>query len=383
MRIALVVTEFPPDTIGGGGEVFEGLARGLAARGHDVRVVTASTHGGPAADDARDYPFPVLRVPEFRHFSERFRAYMPPLPWRLPGARRFLASAEVVNLHGYGSPFADAMYAFAIGAKPTVFTTHGFPYTAPLDRGLLGMSYRAYDRAIGRRVLQSAVVTAVSSQLARETEAVAHRPVEVVHNAFTPFGPAVEPDEAVVREAHRAPFLLAVGRLEPRKGFDRAIEILARVRATHPYRLLIAGSDNGGLARLRALAARLGVADSVAFLGRVPRSSLAWLYERAIASLTTSEIESFSLATLEAMACGGACVAAGVGGILDFANDGDNALLFRFDDVDAGARAVLRIAADPQLDARLRAGGRATADRFSWERALADYENAYERAMAV
>lgn len=381
MRIGLVVTEFPPDTIGGGGEVFEGLARGLAARGHEIVVITGATFRGARGDDARVYPFPVVRVPEFPHPSERFRTYMPPLPWRIASARRALANADVVNVHGYGSPFADAMYAFAVGSRPTVFTTHGFPYTAPSDRGLLGASYRAYDRLIGRRILGSTVVTAVSSGLARETEAIAGRTVDVVHNAFTPFAPG-EPGPAARAEAERAPFLFAVGRLEPRKGFDRAIEILARVRATLPYRLLIAGGDNGEGPRLRALAVALGCGDAVVFLGRLARPALAWFYGRAAAVLTSSETESFSLSTLEGMACGGATVTAAVGGILDFARDGENALLYRYDDIGAGAEAVRRLAAEPDLDRLVRAAGRATAERFTWDRALDGYEDAYARAVA-
>jgi glycosyltransferase involved in cell wall biosynthesis len=380
MRIGLIVPEFPPDTIGGGGEVFEGLALGLAKRGHLVKVVTSSTWGGPPPLDDR-YPFQVLRVPEFKHFSEQFRTYMPPLPQHIPAARRFLSDCDVVNLHGYGMAFIDALFLCAVRKRRAIFTTHGFPYTAPRVPGLLSKAYFVYDRAIGRRILrESAAVTAVSSALARETEALAHRPVEVISNGFTDFAPGTQPLPGLLSEASRGSYILCVGRLEPLKGFDQAIQVVARLRDRGTsLRLLLAGSDNGAQTSLRDLARSLGVADNISFLGRVPRDQLAWLYERAAAVLVPSVTESFSLVTLEAMSRGAACVVAAVGGMLDFAQDQKNCLLYPFGDPESAVQAITRLLTDPVLNGQLRAGARATPDRFSWERIVTQYEAAYER----
>ncbi|HVS47012.1 MAG TPA: glycosyltransferase family 4 protein [Verrucomicrobiae bacterium] len=379
MRVGLIVPEFPPDTIGGGGEVFEGLALGLAKRGHLVKVVTSSTWGGPAPLDDR-YPFPVLRVPEFKHFTEQFRTYMPPLPQYIPAARRFLRDCDVVNLHGYGMAFIDALFLCAVRKRTAIFTTHGFPYTAPLARGLLSKAYLVYDRAIGRRILrESAAVTAVSSLLARETEAVAHRPVEVIGNGFTDFAPA-QPLPGLLAEASRGSYILCVGRLEPLKGFDQAIQVVARLRDRGTsLRLLLAGSDNGAQKSLRDLARSLDVTDNISFVGRVPRDQLAWLYERAAAVLVPSVTESFSLVTLEAMSRGGACVVAAVGGMLDFAQDQKNCLLYPFGELESIVQAITRLLTDPGLNGQLRVGARSTPDRFSWDRIVTQYEAAYER----
>lgn len=379
MRIGLISPEFPPDTIGGGGTVFEALALGLHERGHSVKVVTAATWRGAPPRDER-YPFPILRVPEFRHFSEQFRTYMPPQPHYLPGVRRFLADREVFSLHGYGMPFVDAAFLFAVAKHRSVFTTHGFPYTARVCGGLLAAAYSIYDAAIGKRILlESAALTAVSTLLAHETQAVAHRSVRVIPNGISQFSEHVVPLPDLESEASRGPYVLCVGRLESLKGFDNALRIVARLReAGDGLRLLFAGSDSGEERKLLALAGSLGIASAVSFLGRIQRDQLAWLYRRAAAVLVTSVTESFSLVTLEAMSQGAACVLSAVGGILDIARDGENAMLYPFGDLDAAVERITRLRADRPLNTRLRHNARATTSQFSWPRIIGQYEAVFE-----
>jgi len=378
LKLALVVPEFPPDIIGGGGPVFDTLALTMAHRGHRVRVLTSSTHGAPDGDDRR-YPFPVHRVAQLRHFTPQFKTYMPPSPFALAGVRAFLSGSDVFHLHGYGMAFVDVVFNFFVPAERSVFTTHGFPYTARISGGALGAAYAAYDSLFGWRILRmSARATAVSSLLAREAQAASGREVAVVPNGFVPLSASGELDARFAREIERGPYILGVGRLEELKGFRYAIEALAQLRALDPaLRLILAGADNGNERALRLLADRLGVAQAVSFLGTVPRDQIACVYDKAACVVVTSLYESFSLVTLEAMSRGVPCVASAVGGVLDIATNGENALLLAAGDAALLTAAVRRIISDTALRDRIVAGGRKTVERFAWEDVASAYEELY------
>lgn len=382
LNLALIVPEFPPDTIGGGGPVFASLASALVKRGVRVRVLTSSTYGGPRGNDD-DYGFPILRIPQFRHFTSQFRTYMPPLPLPLTRIPHFLRGSDVYHLHGYGTAFIDVVFNLFVPARRAVFTTHGFPHTAPRSGGLLRTSYALYDRAFGSRILRrSARLTAVSSLLARETEAYAHRNVEVIPNGFV----GIEPDSAIKPaleiEIEKGPYLLGVGRIEELKGFDYTIRALAALRNDYPaLRFVVAGADNGRQESLRELARDFGVDDAVSFVGPLERGQLAHLYRRAASVVVSSKTESFSLVTLEALAAGVPCVASAVGGILDIIEDGTNGFLFPSGDVAALVDRLRRVLSSEELRLRFESAGRGTVRRFSWDKVAAQYESAYRACL--
>jgi glycosyltransferase involved in cell wall biosynthesis len=87
--------------------------------------------------------------------------------------------------------------------------------------------------------------------------------------------------------------------------------------------------------------------------------------------------EPWGLVPLEAMAMGRPVIATGAGGSGEYLRDGENCLLFEQRDAGALAAAIERLAADPELRARLRAGGLETVGRFS----EASFNEAIERAL--
>lgn len=374
MKVGLVVPEYPPDTIGGGGVVFEALARGLHAAGHDVRVLTSATAGGPPGGEA---PFPLLRVRQWRHFTPQYRTYMPPAPFALAPARAFLRGCDVVHLHGYGMAFID-LAALRADRRRTVFTSHGLPYTARRSRGALGLAYRAYDRVFGRRVLESRIVTAVSTHAAAEIADIAPYGVRVIPNGLSMPAPSIACAPEVEREIAKGPYLLTVGRIEALKGYRDAIAALAEVaRRGAPLRLILAGEESGAGPALRDLARRSGIEDRTSFVGRLERADVARLYAGATATLVTSRTESFSLVGLEAMSAGCPAILADVGGIADYARDRENALMVAPGDPAGIAAAIAELLERPALAAHVAAGGRATAARYSWDAIVERYVAVY------
>jgi glycosyltransferase involved in cell wall biosynthesis len=159
--------------------------------------------------------------------------------------------------------------------------------------------------------------------------------------------------------------LLYVGRIDARKGVDTAVETLGLLPPQ--ARLTVLGSGEDAYARkLRARCAEIGVDDRVEFDLR-PREELPEAYGTADALLFPVRwAEPWGLVPLEAMAVGTPVVATGTGGSGEYLRDEENALVVGGD---AGpeevAAAVRRLADDPELRARLREGGLATAPGFT------------------
>jgi glycosyltransferase involved in cell wall biosynthesis len=176
--------------------------------------------------------------------------------------------------------------------------------------------------------------------------------------------------------------LLCIGRLSPLKGVDTAVSAVAHLPS--PTRLDVVG-DGAPEYRfeLRARAAALGVAGRVAFAPARPPAAVSGSYAAADAVLFPVRwAEPWGLVPLEAMAVGRPVVATGMGGSAEYLRHEHNALLVAPDDPPALAAAVARLAADPELRAHLRRGGRATAEAHPAQASHASIRRALEAAAA-
>lgn len=200
------------------------------------------------------------------------------------------------------------------------------------------------------------------------------RESEVISN-FTLFTPAPPADRAALNTPAGAFLVVGVGRFVPRKGFHRLIEAVAGIPGAWLW-LLGEGEER---ANLEALAARLGAADRIRFLGwqKNPAPYLA----AADAFVMPSSHEPLGNVILEAWAAGVPVVSTRAEGPVWMMRDGIDCLLVPIDDADAMRAALLRLAGEPTLGAQLIAGGRETlAARFSVEAVTDAYLDLFSRA---
>ena len=115
------------------------------------------------------------------------------------------------------------------------------------------------------------------------------------------------------------PLILSVGALIPRKGQDLLIAALPAL----PDAMLMLAGQGTSESDYRALAARLGVADRVSFLGSVPHDDLPALFAAADVMALVSSSEGLANAWVEALACGTPIVASDVGGIRELVKSPD------------------------------------------------------------
>jgi glycosyltransferase involved in cell wall biosynthesis len=148
------------------------------------------------------------------------------------------------------------------------------------------------------------------------------------------------------------------------KGPDTFVAVVDRLRTAIPnLSVLLTGPARG---YVRTELKRLGVPHEQLILSS--RDELARAYQRVDVCLVTSRQEGGPKAVLEAMATGVPLVSTRVGQATELVQDGENGLLADVDDVEALVTAVQRLHDDPELRARLRAAGRATAEAHAEER---------------
>ena len=165
------------------------------------------------------------------------------------------------------------------------------------------------------------------------------------------------------------PTLLYLGRLKKYKRVDLPIRAVAALRERGvAVRLVVAGTGDQA-ARLRSLAAGLGVGDAVEFRGFVTEEEKIELFRRAWVHVLTSPKEGWGITVVEAAACGTPTIASDSPGLRDSVVDGETGFLVPHGDVGALADRVRALVGDAALRERLGRGARAFAERFTWDRA--------------
>lgn len=182
------------------------------------------------------------------------------------------------------------------------------------------------------------------------------------------------------------PHVLFVGRLQPLKGLDVAVQALSMVRR-RDARLVVVGGASGPdgereVARVNGLVADLGLTGRVDFVPPQPHHMLSTYYRAADLVVVPSRSESFGLVALEAAACGVPVVASAVGGLLTLVDHGHTGYLVPDRDPAEFAGYVDRLLEDPLLAARLGAHGAERALRYTWSFAAARLRRVYSDVVA-
>ena len=191
------------------------------------------------------------------------------------------------------------------------------------------------------------------------------------------------PDELKAGAAPFAPhgekLLIHVSNFRPVKRVLDCIRILAEVRKHTPARLLMVG-DGPDRGPAEQLVRQLNLTPHVSFLGK--QNHVERLIPLAHVLLMPSEMESFGLVALEAMACGVATVTTHVGGVPELITHGVNGFMEPVGDIAAQASRAVELLTDEALHQRITAAGRARAmEQFSTERIIPQYEQYYEEVL--
>jgi N-acetyl-alpha-D-glucosaminyl L-malate synthase BshA len=377
MRIG--ITCYP--TYGGSGVVATELGIELAALGHQVHFISYSQ---PFRLTGRDEGIFYHEVPVSSYPLFEFPPYDLALASRMAEVAEF-CSLDLLHVH-YAIPhsvsalLARQMLAAKGRRLPFVTTLHGTDITlVGLDRSYLPITRYAIQESDG--------VTSISKYLKEKTveDFGVTRGIEVIENfvncdVYTPIKD--EDQRAEARRRLAAPdeaILMHLSNFRPVKRVVDTIKIFARVAREVQARLVLIG-DGPDRSAAEWLAHDLGIHNRVQFLGKQERVNE--LLPLADLLLMPSELESFGLAALEAMACKVPSIATRVGGVPELIDDGITGLLYPVGEVDAMAEGALGLLRDrSHLEAMREAGRKTAQSRFCSSLVVPHYVRYYEEIL--
>ncbi|MEY4080474.1 MAG: glycosyltransferase MshA [Actinomycetota bacterium] len=177
------------------------------------------------------------------------------------------------------------------------------------------------------------------------------------------------------------PVLLFVGRIQPLKGVDVAVQSLAELNRKDAILLIVGGASgtegDTELARVRSMIDDLGLDGQVRFVEPQPHHILSTYYRAADVVLVPSRSESFGLVALEAAACGTPVVANAVGGLLTIVDDERTGFLVPDRQPDVFASHIGRIITDSDFAARMSKAAAEKARGYTWAFAAARLRRVY------
>ncbi|HLW81837.1 MAG TPA: N-acetyl-alpha-D-glucosaminyl L-malate synthase BshA [Candidatus Acidoferrales bacterium] len=367
------ITCYP--TYGGSGVVATELGMELAARGHEIHFISYAMPTRLNAANERIY-FHEVEVTSYPLFDHP--------PYTLALAVKMAEVAEAVPLDllhvHYAIPHSvSALLARSMAAPrrlPFITTLHGTDIT------LVG-SDRSYLPITRFSIEQSDGVTAISNYLREQTikEFDIRRPIEVIRN-FVNCDLYCRPADRRRRgewAPNGEPLLMHLSNFRPVKRVTDVVEIFALVRQKMPAKLLLIGDGpDRGVAEF--LVRKKKLRNDVFFLGKQDR-----IYEilgLGDLFLLPSQLESFGLAALEAMACEVPVIATNVGGVPEVVNHGVDGYLVEPGDVAAAAKFAIQILSSADRGREMGVQARIHAKRkFCSNDVIPLYEAYYEKIL--
>jgi glycosyltransferase involved in cell wall biosynthesis len=384
VKILHVVPTYLP-AVRYGGPIFavHGLCRSLAAAGHQVHVFTTNVDG----DSTSDVPVgsPVERDGVLVHyFASPFLRRLYYSPSLLSACRERVSTCDIAHLH---SVFLYPTYAAARAASnasvPYILSPRGMLAGDLIERRS-SLQKRAWIKAVERGNLRRAAAIHVTS--AREREEVAclglllAAAAEIPNGVDEPVIWAAKEVSSDVRDiCSRGYDILCFGRINWKKGLDRAIRAAASVPAA---RLLIAGNDDEGHAgELLRLAWETGAGDRVTILPRqILGADREALFAAARVVAMPSLSENFGNVVAEAQVRGKPVVVTDTVGAAEIVTAGGGGIVTIPDDA-AFAAGLARILSLPPLGEKMgRAGAEYVRRHLSWAAVAARFETLYRGA---
>ncbi len=302
MRTLHIISNMKPDK-GGPQEAVRMMLRD-APPGCESEVLTLDE---PSAAYLQDAPFTVHALG-----GDRKGGYSPKLvPWLRANRNRF----DGVILHGMWEYHSLAVLRAIAGRIPYLVYAHGMldPYfkrASPLKHAKKWLYWLSVQYWLLRRALRVVFTTTAERDLAAQSFWLHRWNAAVIGlGADTPPQNLTQCREAFFNlcpAVRNKPYLLFLGRIDPKKGCDLLLEAFAAVAAQQPdLHLVMAGPDSvHWRSSLQSGAALAGIGDRIHWPGMLIGDAKWGAFAASEAFVLTSHQENFGIAVVEALACG-------------------------------------------------------------------------------
>ena len=384
-KVTLLTNEYPPNIYGGAGVHVEYLSRAMAR--HIAVDVRCFGEQREAAADLTVQGYPAWAGAK-ENTDPRFAGALDAFHRSLSMAKDTI-DADVVHCHTWYTDMGG-LIASKLWGVPYVLSIHSLEPLRPWKVEQLGNGYHLSSWMERTAIEQADAIIAVSRQTKDDVLrhfAIDPSRVHVIHNGIDPaeYRPTGRTDALERYGIDPAkPYLLFVGRITRQKGIIHLVDAIPAIDPGLQVVLCAGAPDTAEIGREMAehVAVVSAARDGVTWISEMlPRADIIQFYEHAALFCCPSVYEPFGIINLEAMACETAVVASRVGGIPEVVVPEETGLLVdlelrpgTFEPADPAAfsadlaRAINRLAADPELCARMgKAGRQRTLDHFSWD----------------
>lgn len=379
-RVAHVITRM----IVGGAQETVLLAAALADRSRFEPIIVCGPQTGPEGslhDEVRRRGIELVIVPALvREINPIYDARVVPALSQLFRTR----SVDVVHTNSSKAGIVGRIAARRSGVGRVVHTVHGWPFHGR-QHPVVRRTWQVLERRTAPLADQLVVVAdadrlkGLAAGIGRADQYVTVRSGLELENYRAEAGaPAAVRAELGVPS--RARVIGAVGRLTAQKDPMTIVDVFARVHQARSDTHLLLVGDGPLRADVVARLESLGLSAATTMTGL--RDDVPRLMAAMDVFLSASLWEGLPRTIIAAMASGVPVIATPVDGVGDVLDDGVTGLSYSSDDLDAGARAVLRMLSDPDLARAVRVKGRAIANGFDAQQMVDRLQELYAGAPA-
>ncbi|MFC1991160.1 glycosyltransferase family 4 protein [Chloroflexota bacterium] len=363
MKIAIIVPLFPPKWMAGIEIVTWNISKYLAARGHEVHVITTRDKGLAAV--SMEEGFYVHRI---WNLKTRF------LGPALFSVKTLLVlrkiKPDIVHAHSLISGLY-ALIAKKFLEKPYIFSEHGGVYfPSILHNYVLKMVLRNANSVI-----------ALTEDMREEMRKIFNRDIKVVPNGID-----LEKFDGLPKNEMRdklqfkpdEKLVIFVGRFRPEKGVEYLIKAMEIVSQSDCSSRLILAGEGPEEENLKSLTEQLKLRGCVEFVGQIPNKKVPEYLAVSDIFVLPSLSEGFPLVLLEAMASGLSIVTTRVTSLPEIIKDGENGFLVEPRNPEQIAEKVLLLFKDHELMGEISRNNKEKAKYYSWDNIVNSIEEIYQ-----
>ena len=367
MRILVVIHEFPP-VGGGGGHVARDICRGLAAKGHDIKVITAKLRS--EEDKNLDPSYSVKRVPSWRRNPSRAS---------LASMILFIVSAiihcgllirnwkpDVIHAH-FAVPAGPVAWILSkLTSIPYIITIHlgDIPGGTPQKTNKWFLFLKPFTYPIWNHAKKVVAVSEFSRDLARMNYQV---PIDVIHNGIDIS--AIKPNTL---KSHKPPRIVFAGRFVPQKQPLMIVDILSEL-SDQLWEAVMMG-NGPQLIKVKETVLLRNLQDRISITGWVAPEEVIQEFTQSDILLMPSISEGLPIVGIQALASGLAFIVSNIGGFKYMVDDGSNGYLIPFEDKKIFIARLRLLLSDSDHLNYLRENSLKKASLFDSKRMVADYE---------
>jgi glycosyltransferase involved in cell wall biosynthesis len=249
--------------------------------------------------------------------------------------------------------------------KASVLTPHGLYHP-----GRYSIIKSLYNTLFGKRVIKRTTVIALTNHQVETYHKMGAKKVSVIPNGIDFETFSAKPKTSVFESMNikSKKTILCVGRIAWYKGFQDIINALPTILAKNPdVCFIIVGEDWGAMDRLKALAKKNGVSESVFFTGFLSKKKLISAYHEADLFISSAAYEGFGINILEAMAAGNPVIATKTGVALDLE---DAVLTYEYGNSEKLGQLIDRVLSDEEVAKEIGQKSAEIASNFSWDKVI-------------